>query len=231
MHPMVAHESSAGTAQGSVEEQPPADVRCRWSSSSSCRSSPTTTSSIKMGVQVYDHGHSYTGVNFSIHSKYSSVPEYERSMDAGLRRGARACDSGRGTAQHGLLPEPHDQGRDSGHSRGAAARGGQDADRKLTRCGWSARRMSCWREASCTPVSSMHPLRWSATTTCIAIARSRKAWPPAATSGSACIATTQSAEATAGVAGTLQRHQRNRRCAGSSGPGSQAMTQARGASP
>ena len=35
----------------------------------------------RMGVQVYAHGHSYTGVHFSIHSKYSSIPEYEKSME------------------------------------------------------------------------------------------------------------------------------------------------------
>ena len=36
----------------------------------------------KMGVKVYPHGHSYTGVNFSIHSSYSSVGEYEKRMAA-----------------------------------------------------------------------------------------------------------------------------------------------------
>ncbi len=36
----------------------------------------------KMGVKIYDNGHSYTGVNFSIHSKYSSMPEYEAQMEA-----------------------------------------------------------------------------------------------------------------------------------------------------
>ena len=34
----------------------------------------------KMGVKVFANGHSYTGVNFSIHSKYSHVGEYERRM-------------------------------------------------------------------------------------------------------------------------------------------------------
>jgi hypothetical protein len=36
----------------------------------------------KMGVKIYDNGHSYTGVNFSIHSQYSSVGPYERAMIA-----------------------------------------------------------------------------------------------------------------------------------------------------
>jgi hypothetical protein len=34
----------------------------------------------KMGVKTYANGHSYTGVNFSIHSKYSQVGDYERRM-------------------------------------------------------------------------------------------------------------------------------------------------------
>jgi hypothetical protein len=34
----------------------------------------------KMGVKVYPNGHSYTGANFSIHSNYSSVGEYEQRM-------------------------------------------------------------------------------------------------------------------------------------------------------
>jgi benzoate/toluate 1,2-dioxygenase subunit alpha len=34
----------------------------------------------RMGVRVFDNGHSYTGVHGSIHSKYSTNPEYERSM-------------------------------------------------------------------------------------------------------------------------------------------------------
>ena len=34
----------------------------------------------QMGVKIYDHGHSYTGVNFSIHSKYAQMPEYEALM-------------------------------------------------------------------------------------------------------------------------------------------------------
>ena len=79
MHPMVAHESSAGTAKRLWEQSP----------------APGQTPMVieqfvpfvngydffdKMGVKVYENGHSYTGVNFSIHSKYSSDSEYERRM-------------------------------------------------------------------------------------------------------------------------------------------------------
>jgi hypothetical protein len=34
----------------------------------------------QMGVKIYDNGHSYTGVKFSIHSRYAAVPEYETAM-------------------------------------------------------------------------------------------------------------------------------------------------------
>ena len=31
----------------------------------------------QMGVRIYENGHSYTGVHFSIHSNYAAVGEYE----------------------------------------------------------------------------------------------------------------------------------------------------------
>ncbi|MBW4050998.1 MAG: Rieske 2Fe-2S domain-containing protein [Proteobacteria bacterium] len=79
MHPMVAHESSAGTAKR------------LWSQNATSAPPPMVIEQFvpfvndydffeKMGVKVYENGHSYTGVNFSIHSKYSSVGEYERLM-------------------------------------------------------------------------------------------------------------------------------------------------------
>jgi benzoate/toluate 1,2-dioxygenase alpha subunit len=79
MHPMVAHESSAGTAKRLWEQAPAGSPP------------PMVIEQFvpfvngydffeKMGVRIYEDGHSYTGVNFSIHSKYSSVGEYERRM-------------------------------------------------------------------------------------------------------------------------------------------------------
>jgi benzoate/toluate 1,2-dioxygenase alpha subunit len=58
----------------------------------------------RMGVQIYDHGHSYTGVNFSIHSKYSSVPEYERSMEQAY--GAERAHAILGEARHNTVYYP-----------------------------------------------------------------------------------------------------------------------------
>jgi phenylpropionate dioxygenase-like ring-hydroxylating dioxygenase large terminal subunit len=81
MHPMVAHESSAGTAKRV------------WGSQAADAPRPMVIEQFtpfvndydffeKMGVRVYPNGHSYSGVNFSIHSQYSSVGEYERRMVA-----------------------------------------------------------------------------------------------------------------------------------------------------
>ncbi|TMH72276.1 MAG: Rieske 2Fe-2S domain-containing protein [Betaproteobacteria bacterium] len=79
MHPMIVHASSAGIAKKLWEGQP-AD-----------RPKPVAIEQIApfasdykffddMGVRVYAHGHGFSGVNFSIHSSYSSVPEYEAAM-------------------------------------------------------------------------------------------------------------------------------------------------------
>ena len=35
-----------------------------------------------MGVRVFENGHSFSGVHFSIHSKYSAIPAYEAAMQA-----------------------------------------------------------------------------------------------------------------------------------------------------
>jgi len=80
MHPMVAHESSAGTARDLWRDQPPEAPK------------PMVIEQFlpfvsnydffdKMGVKIYDHGHSYTGVHFSIHSRYSAIPEYAALME------------------------------------------------------------------------------------------------------------------------------------------------------
>lgn len=81
MHPMVTHESSAGTARDLWKDQPPEAPK------------PMVIEQFvpfvsnydffdKMGVKVYANGHSYTGVNFSIHSRYAAIPEYEAALAA-----------------------------------------------------------------------------------------------------------------------------------------------------
>ena len=84
MHPMVAHQSSAGTAR---------DV---WQAMDAPEGTPKPmvveqfepfVSNYQffddMGVKIYRNGHSYTGVYFSIHSAYSQIPGYfEALVDA-----------------------------------------------------------------------------------------------------------------------------------------------------
>ena len=99
MHPMVAHESSAGTARRLWEAESATgnelgaggELTVGREPARGAKPTPMVIEQFvpfvngydffeKMGVKVYDNGHSYTGVNFSIHSKYSGVGEYERRM-------------------------------------------------------------------------------------------------------------------------------------------------------
>jgi benzoate/toluate 1,2-dioxygenase subunit alpha len=104
MHPMVAHESSAGTAKR------------LWSSAAPEAPRPMVIEQFtpfvndydffeKMGVRVYPNGHSYTGVNFSIHSGYSSVGEYERRMIAAY--GEQRAQAILGEARHNTVYYPN----------------------------------------------------------------------------------------------------------------------------
>ena len=81
MHPMVAHESSAGTARELWKHQPP-DAPKPMVIEQFLPFVSNYEFFDKMGVKIYDHGHSYSGVNFSIHSSYSAIPEYGEQMDA-----------------------------------------------------------------------------------------------------------------------------------------------------
>jgi phenylpropionate dioxygenase-like ring-hydroxylating dioxygenase large terminal subunit len=79
MHPMIAHASSAGIAKKLWEGQP-ADRPKPMSIEQIAPFASDYKFFDDMGVRVYSHGHSFSGVNFSIHSSYSSVPEYEAAM-------------------------------------------------------------------------------------------------------------------------------------------------------
>lgn len=103
MHPMVAHQSSAGTARDLWKEQP-ADVPVPMVIEQFVPFVSNYDFFDRMGVQIYDHGHSYTGVNFSIHSKYSSVPEYERSMEQAY--GTERAHAILGEARHNTVYYP-----------------------------------------------------------------------------------------------------------------------------
>jgi benzoate/toluate 1,2-dioxygenase subunit alpha len=56
-----------------------------------------------MGVRVYPHGHGFSGVNFSIHSSYSAIPEYEEAMKRAY--GERAKEI-LGTVRHNTVYYP-----------------------------------------------------------------------------------------------------------------------------
>jgi benzoate/toluate 1,2-dioxygenase alpha subunit len=81
MHPMVAHESSAGTARDLWRDRPP-DVPKPMVIEQFLPFVSNYEFFDKMGVKIYENGHSYTGVNFSIHSKYSALADYESQMEA-----------------------------------------------------------------------------------------------------------------------------------------------------
>jgi benzoate/toluate 1,2-dioxygenase alpha subunit len=79
MHPMIAHAGSAGIAKKLWEGKPASEPKPM-----AIEQFVPFVSDYKffddMGVKVYPNGHSFSGVNFSIHSAYSSIPEYESAM-------------------------------------------------------------------------------------------------------------------------------------------------------
>ena len=104
MHPMVAHESSAGTAKKT------------WESAGDPGPAPMVIEQFvpfvnnydffeKMGVRVYANGHSYTGVSFSIHSKYSHIGDYERRMTEAY--GAERAQRILGEVRHNTVYYPN----------------------------------------------------------------------------------------------------------------------------
>ena len=104
MHPMVAHSSSAGTAKRT------------WEATGSDSPPPMVIEQFvpfvngydffeKMGVKVYANGHSYSGVNFSIHSKYSRAGDYERRMIEAY--GAERAQRILGEARHNTVYYPN----------------------------------------------------------------------------------------------------------------------------
>lgn len=80
-HPMVAHESSAGTAvkiyeqMGNPEPRPPAmQIIAPFMSPYEFFED--------MGIRTWPNGHGHTGVNMSIHSNYDAIPGYFEAMTA-----------------------------------------------------------------------------------------------------------------------------------------------------
>ncbi|HET6598494.1 MAG TPA: aromatic ring-hydroxylating dioxygenase subunit alpha, partial [Burkholderiaceae bacterium] len=104
MHPMVVHESSAGTAKTMWADQP-ADAPKPMAIEQFVPFMSDYKFFEDMGVRVYDNGHSFSGVNYSIHSKYSGIPEYEAAMKAayGDERTAQIL----GMARHNTVYYPN----------------------------------------------------------------------------------------------------------------------------
>ena len=80
-HPMVAHESSAGTAIDVWKKAPPGtkkpmavEIYAPFMSSYEFFEN--------MGIRVWPNGHGHTGVHHSIHSDYSAIPGYFEKMVA-----------------------------------------------------------------------------------------------------------------------------------------------------
>jgi benzoate/toluate 1,2-dioxygenase alpha subunit len=80
-HPMVAHESSAGTATDVWKKAPPGTQK-----PAAVEIFAPFMSSYEffegMGIRVWPNGHGHTGVHHSIHSDYSAVPGYFEKMVA-----------------------------------------------------------------------------------------------------------------------------------------------------
>lgn len=79
-HPMVAHESSAGTAVRVWEEAPEGTPKPMAVEQFAPFISPYEFFE-GMGIRVWENGHGHTGVHNSIHAAYSEVPGYLEAMN------------------------------------------------------------------------------------------------------------------------------------------------------
>jgi phenylpropionate dioxygenase-like ring-hydroxylating dioxygenase large terminal subunit len=80
-HPMVAHESSAGTAVRVWQEAPAGTPKPMAVE----QFAPFVSSYEffeKMGIRVWTNGHGHTGVGGSIHAAYAPIPGYHEAMVA-----------------------------------------------------------------------------------------------------------------------------------------------------
>ena len=103
MHPMVAHESAAGTAKRLWADRP-ADAPKPMAIEQLIPFASGYGFFDKMGVRVFENGHGYTGVHYSIHSSYAAMPDYEAAMVAAYGED-RARDI-LGTVRHNTVYYP-----------------------------------------------------------------------------------------------------------------------------
>ncbi len=96
-HPMVAHESSAGTAVNVWKSIEGADAKRPMAVEIFAPFMSPYEFFEGMGIRVWANGHGHTGVSHSIHSDYSAVPGYFESMQAayGAARAKAILDEAR----------------------------------------------------------------------------------------------------------------------------------------
>jgi benzoate/toluate 1,2-dioxygenase alpha subunit len=103
MHPMIVHASSAGTAK-KLWEGKPADLPKPMAIEQYAPFANDYKFFDDMGVRVYPHGHGFSGVNFSIHSSYSAVTDYEQMMEQAY--GEERAKQILGTVRHNTVYYP-----------------------------------------------------------------------------------------------------------------------------
>ncbi len=103
-HPMVAHESSAGTAIEVWKHAPPGakkpmavEIFAPFMSSYEFFEG--------MGIRIWPNGHGHTGVHHSIHSDYSAIPGYFDAMVAAY--GEERAKAILGENRHNTVYFPH----------------------------------------------------------------------------------------------------------------------------
>jgi phenylpropionate dioxygenase-like ring-hydroxylating dioxygenase large terminal subunit len=106
MHPMVAHESSAGTAvdvwkqlgrPADAPRHPAVEIYAPFVSSYEFYQN--------MGIRTWANGHGHTGVSQSIHSNYSSISGYWEAMEAAY--GAERAHAILGENRHNTVYFPN----------------------------------------------------------------------------------------------------------------------------
>jgi phenylpropionate dioxygenase-like ring-hydroxylating dioxygenase large terminal subunit len=80
-HPMVAHESSVGTAVRILEQSQPAEDAPKPMAMQVITPFMSSYEFFEeMGIRTWPNGHGHTGVHHSIHSDYSAIPDYYQKM-------------------------------------------------------------------------------------------------------------------------------------------------------
>jgi len=121
VHPMSAHES-ATQAAGALWRDRPDDAPKPMAMEQILPFGAGHDFFDRMGGRVYPNGHSMLGTNFSIHSGYAQVPEYEAALRAAHGDGApaKSCSARRRTR---CVFRACRQGLAAGHPRDPPAGG------------------------------------------------------------------------------------------------------------